>query len=317
MAGVYADGGARILPWARHGLDAPDGRTLFEIGSITKPFTGIVLADMVERGEAKLDEPLSALLPEPSPRWPRREPTLLELATHRSGLPGGLRRMTLQEAAFAFGLRRSDPWANLDVADFDRMIVDVAPRRPPGGKLRYSNLGFALLGRALAHRADTDYETLVRERVCTPLGLEATGITLPSEQRTLVATGHSRRGAPRPPLEDLIPAAGSLRSTAGDMLRFLAACLQPPRAHPGPALARAARPHARISARASIGLGWLIVRRRGRRPFCFHNGGTWGFRSFAAFVPEARLAVVVLANTFRSVDRLGFRLLELLEEDGD
>jgi D-alanyl-D-alanine-carboxypeptidase/D-alanyl-D-alanine-endopeptidase len=262
---------------------------------------------MVERGEARLDEPLSALLPEPSPRWPGREPTLLELATHRSGLATVPRRIALRELAFALGLRRGDPWAGETEESFDRSISAVALRRLPGVKFRYSNLGY---GRALAERAGSDYETLLRDRVCGPLGLTATAVTPPVEHRDLLATGHSRRGAPRPPLRDWIPAAGSLRSNADDMLRLLAACLDPPRAPPGPALALAARAHARVSRRLSVGLGWMIVDAPGKPALCLHNGGTWGFRGFAAFAPESGVAVVVLANTFRSVDRLGLRLVE-------
>ena len=316
VAGVYSSGVTRIHAWARPGLALPDERTLFEIGSITKGFTGILLADMVERGEARLEEPLSALLPAPSPRWPVREPTLLELATHRSGLPSAPRRLTLQELAFVLGLRRRDPWAAVAAEAFDRVVARVEPRRPPAVKVRYSNLGFGLLGRALANRAGFDYDTLVRERVCLPLGMKATAVKPSPEHASLLTSGHSRRGKPRPPLTDWIPAAGSLRSSAGEMLRLLAACVRPDASPLSAAIELATRPHARIGGRASIGLGWLIVRRRSRPPLCWHNGGTWGFRSFTGFVRDSEVAVVVLANTFRSVDRLGLRLLDALEVRG-
>lgn len=107
-----------------------------------------------------------------------------------------------------------------------------------------------------------------------------------------------------------MPAAGSLRATADDMLRFLSACLRPPPEPPGPALALAQRPHARIGRRAGVGLCWIIASRRARPRIVWHNGGTWGFRSFAAFAPQTDTAVVVLSNSARSVDRLGFQLVE-------
>lgn len=106
-----------------------------------------------------------------------------------------------------------------------------------------------------------------------------------------------------------MPAAGSLRSNAEDMLRFLTACLHPPGELPGPALALAQRPHARVGRHAEVGLGWMISAPRNAPRVVWHNGGTWGFRSFAGFSPDAGDAVVVLSNTARSVDRLGFALV--------
>ena len=105
-----------------------------------------------------------------------------------------------------------------------------------------------------------------------------------------------------------MPAAGSLRSSAEDVLRFLAACLDPPAGPPGPALALAQRPHARVGRRTRLGLCWLITTRRGAPPVIWHNGGTWGFRSFAAFSPATATAAVVLSDTARGVDRVGFDL---------
>lgn len=107
-----------------------------------------------------------------------------------------------------------------------------------------------------------------------------------------------------------MPAAGSLRSNAAEMLRFLSACLDPPAHPPGPALALAQRPHARIGKRLEIGLCWMIANRPGRAPVVWHNGGTWGFRSFAGFAPARARAAIVMSSTARSVDRLGFKLIE-------
>jgi len=107
-----------------------------------------------------------------------------------------------------------------------------------------------------------------------------------------------------------MPAAGSLRSSVTDMLRFLAASLSPGAEPPGPALALAQRTHARHGKRLEIGLGWMISRVPRKPAVTWHNGGTWGFRSFAGFAPETNSAAVVLSNTARGVDRLGFRLVE-------
>jgi len=262
---------------------------------------------MVLREEVSLADPLSRHLPGPRPTWRHREPTLMELATHRSGLPNTPRPMHRRELAFALGLARRDPWAALSETDYRRMVSRESPRHAPGEKFRYSSLAVGLLGDALAARAGMPYEQLLTERVLAPLGMASTAVTCPPGK---VLAGHSRRGHPRPPIEDLMPAAGSLRSSAEDMLRFLAACLQPPDDQIGAALRLAQEPQARMGKRLEVGLCWLIVRPGRRHPrLIWHNGGTWGFRAFAGFAPERGTAAVVMSNTSRSVDRLGFRLV--------
>jgi len=107
-----------------------------------------------------------------------------------------------------------------------------------------------------------------------------------------------------------MPAAGSLRSHAEDMMRFLEAALDPPSERPGPALQLAHTPLGKRRGATSLGLGWMVLERRRRPTVIWHNGGTWGFCSFAGFVPSAGSAVVVLSNTTRGVERLGFQLAE-------
>ena len=283
---------------------SPD--TVFEIGSITKAFTGVLLADMHLRGEVGLDDPLSRHHDGPVPEWRGREPTLLELATHRSGLANTPRPLARRELVFALGIGERDPWSDVDTARYGDLLRATSPRRAPGGRLRYSSIGFGLLGDALAAAAGMTYEELLRERVLEPLAMDATTL----DPGALGIQGHSRRGKPRPPIEDLMPAAGSIRSNAADMSRFLLACLSPGSDPPGPALALAQRPAHRVNRRMSTGLGWLIVTPHRKPTSIFHNGGTWGFRSFAAFTPSRDRSVVVLSNTARSVDRQGWRLLD-------
>lgn len=290
----------------------PDERSLFEIGSITKAFTGVVLADMVMRGEVALDDPLSRHLPGPRPAWRHREPTLLELATHRSALPNTPGGMSRRELAYSLGFGAQDPWAALSQGDYERLVTRESPRHAPGGRVRYSSMAVGLLGDALAARADTPYDQLLDDRVLEPLGMRATAVDVDAAWKEKLLGGHSRRGQPRPPIEDFMPAAGGLRSNAEEMLRFLAACLQPPTQPPGPALALAQQPHARIAKRLEIGLCWMISNRPRHPKVVWHNGGTWGFRSFAGFAPERATAAVVMSNTARGVDRLGFRLVETM-----
>ena len=300
--GVLRDGDAEHGFWHPRG-EPVDARSAFEIGSVTKAFTGVLLADMVLAGEVSLDDPLSRHLPSPRPAWRKREPTLVELATHRSGLPNTPAPMRHREVRYAFGLGGDDPWKGITRAEYERLVSGESPRAAPGARARYSSVGVGLLGDALAARAGVPYGTLLADRVLRPLGMHRTGL----ETGPLVP-GHSRRGQPRPPLNDLMPAAGSLRSTVEDMLRFLAASLHPPTERPGPALALAQQPHGRLGRGAEAGLGWVIIRPKGRR-VVWHNGGTWGYRSFAGSAPDDGIAVVALGSSTRSLDRLGFRLL--------
>jgi CubicO group peptidase (beta-lactamase class C family) len=171
-------------------------------------------------------------------------------------------------------------------------------------------MAVGLLGDALAARAGTSYEELVTERVLAPLGMSATAVTVPPARTHRLLEGHSRRGHPRPPIQDFMPAAGSLRSSVEDMLCFLAACLQPPEGPLGAALELAQRPHVDMGRGVQLGLCWVIFARRGHRRVIWHNGGTWGFRAFAGFAPDRGTAAVVLSDTARSVDRLGLQLVE-------
>jgi serine-type D-Ala-D-Ala carboxypeptidase/endopeptidase len=313
VAGVFIGGVHAYFAFGPRG-EVPDSQSLFEIGSITKVLTGTLLADMHLRGEVGLDDPVSEHLPaDRLPRWRDRIPTLRELATHRAGLPNTPPSLARREMAFAAGLIRQDPWSRIGEREYAHLIRRVRPRSV-GRAVRYSSVGFGLLGEALGHRADKRYDDLIRDRVCLPLGMSETRVKVaPGETRLL--PGYSRTGRPRPPLEDLMPAAGSLRSDAEDMLRFLDAALAPPLDTPGPALRMAMETQA-TKGRAKLGLGWVVLERPRRPTLVWHNGGTWGYRSFAGLMPGRRTAVVVLSNTSRSVDRLGFDLLDEVKEAG-
>jgi D-alanyl-D-alanine-carboxypeptidase/D-alanyl-D-alanine-endopeptidase len=304
-------GGDRSFVNRRRAGTGVDEHTLFEIGSVTKPFTGVLLAEAHLRSEVDLHRPISDYLPaERLPRWRDRAPTLEELATHRASLPNAPSGMDRQELAFMLGLRKTDPWNALDEERFRALVRKSAGRRPPGRKFRYSSLGFGLLGQALEVASGMSYEDLLRARVTGPLGLDATSLSPQPHRERL--QGRSWRGHPRPPLRDLISAAGGLWSNASDLLALLATSLEPPAEPPGPALRLARAPRVKVARKVLIGLGWFIVEPRKKPPVIWHTGGTWGFRSFAAMVPDEGSAVVVLANTARSVDRLGYQILDRL-----
>jgi CubicO group peptidase (beta-lactamase class C family) len=304
--GTYAGGEATVHEPEAKGAEP----LLFELGSITKPFTGALLAELALAGEVGLDDPVTAHLPDDAlPRWQGRPPTLSELATHQAALPNVPHALVRKELAFGLGLSRHDPWADIDAATYARLVRETAAAAAPGRRVSYSSLGYGVLGAALTARTGKPYETLLRDRIALPLGLASltTSTDAPGQLH-----GYSRRRRPRPPLRDHMPAAGAIRTTAPDLLAFLTSTFAPPTGAPGPALTLAAEPRVPVNKRLAFGLGWMILQRRNRPVLRWHSGGTWGFRSFAATSIEHRTAVVVLTNTARSIDKLGFELIDTL-----
>lgn len=310
VVGVIREDGTRAVFAAgvtRRGGAPVDGRTLFEIGSVSKPVTALLLADAVLRGEVRLDQPVAELLPEGAriTSHPDGPVTLEALATHRSGLP----RLP-DDLEPVSG---DDPYAEYDERRLLEFLASHRPRRAPGRRYEYSNLGYGLLGWLLARGAGAgDWGTLVLERIAAPLGMEGTVVAAPVAAPLLddhVATGHDATMRPVPFWRfDALAGAGALRSTAEDMLRFLAAQLHVDGAPLGPAAAMTHEPRAKAGLGTRIGLGWHIMERDGRT-IHWHDGGTGGFSSFAAFDRARGTAVIVLANAAVDVDDLGLEIM--------
>jgi CubicO group peptidase (beta-lactamase class C family) len=303
MAAGVVDAGGRVSVGAgslrKDAAEAVDGRTLFEIGSITKTFTALLLAEMAGRGELRLEDPAGS----PALKVPARNGrviTLLDLARHRSGLP----RMP-DNFAPADPL---DPYADYGADRLHAFLDGHVLGGDIDAGYEYSNLGYGLLGHALALRRGKGYEALLRERVLDPIGLADTVIAIPEAWRPRLARPYAA-GLVEVKNWDLggLAGAGDLRSTAEDVLKYLAAQWDGP-------LAKAAaetRGHRKPTGMAGleIALGWHVKTQNGRA-FFIHSGGTGGYRSFAGFDPEARRGVVVLANGEHGVDDLGLHLLD-------
>jgi CubicO group peptidase (beta-lactamase class C family) len=297
VVGILDGKGRRVIAQGPAGMN---GDTVFEIGSITKVFTGILLADMAERGEVKLSDPVAKHLPTEAriPAYEGREITLLDLTTQTSGLPrlpANLKPADL-----------SNPYADYTPAQMFEFLGGYKLTRAPGEKYDYSNLGVGLLGFALAHRAGKSYEALVTERILKPLGMTRSSITLSSEQKANFAEGHNADLTPAKNWDiPTIAGAGALRSTVNDMLKFLAANI----GEANTPLGKAMRASHAIQKPAggpdmSIGMGWHVVNKYGH-PLTWHNGGTGGYRSWAGFAPSTHTAAVVLCDTSFAVDDLG------------
>ena len=293
--GVVSHGKQKIFSY---GAAKPD--SVFEIGSVTKTFTGLVLAQMVQQKRVRLDEPVRELLPKGTVAKPDGpEITLVDLSAQRSGLPRLPDNMHPADP--------TNPYADYDAKALYAFIAKQGVAMPAKPEFAYSNLGVGLLGQALAERAHTSYEALVKKQVTAPLAMRETAITLTPAMTKRFLTGHGAHHAPVRAWDlAALAGAGALRSTAADMLTYLQAQLHPE------ALAKGGSPEARTLPAAitashaiqgeagpgmHIALNWMRIDDTGAY---WHNGATGGFSSFAMFDPANDFAVVVLAN--RSIE---------------
>ncbi len=282
----------------------PDGKTVFEIGSVSKVFTSTLLADAVLRKKLGLHDPLQKFLPD-SISVPTRDGTaitLYHLATHTSGLV----RMPDNFAP----ADSTNPYADYTAEQMYAFLSATELTAAPGENATYSNYGAGLLGHVLALQAGSDYETLVRKRIAGPLKMKDTRITLTPKLEKRLAQGHDAALTPAANWDiPTLAGAGALRSTVDDMLRFLAASLGLTQSSISGSLQET---HLRREefggTQMHIGLGWFI-RQENERTIRWHNGGTGGYHSFVGFDKEHKRGVVVLSNSTNDIDDIGFHLL--------
>jgi D-alanyl-D-alanine-carboxypeptidase/D-alanyl-D-alanine-endopeptidase len=280
-----------------------DGDTVFEIGSVSKVFTSLVMADMMHCKEIALDDPAAKYLPNTvtMPERNGRSITLRDLSTHTSGLPRLPSNLKPKDP--------QNPYAAYSVDDLYQFLSGYKLSRDPGSEFEYSNLGGGLLGHLLARHAGTDYEHLIKVRVTERLNMRDTGITLSSSMKQRMATGHN--GMPAPVANWDFPTlagAGALRSSANDMLTFLEAFLGYKESPLTPAMNAMFEVRSPV---AKIGLGWFISSAHDRE-IAGHDGGTGGFRSWVGYDPKERIGVVVLSNSSTPIGvfDIGIHLLD-------
>ena len=305
VIGVITPAGRRTIAHGRFGVaDARpvDGSTVFEIGSVTKIFTSLLLADMARQGEVALTDPVAHHLPPDIPlNGNAARMTLAELATHMAGLP-----------FWPSNLPKGDTMGALAAYSVDDLYRFVATFEAPAdarGRWQYSNTDNGLLGALLARRAGSSYEAAIAKRITGPLGMSSTTVTLSAVAERLLASGHDAQL--KPAARWNVPAmagAGSLHSTANDLLTFLAA-LDDERS-----IAAAALPTMLATRHEGPGflqtLGWWIVSTGPEDPgILAHDGQTLGFASAIAYDPRTRSGVVVLSNSAASVGDLARHLL--------
>lgn len=268
--------------------------TIFEIASLTKIFTSLLLAEAVVRGEVGLEDPLVAYVPEATtvPHHAGRQITLLDLATHGSGFP--LRPSNL-EAAFP---DEPNKYASYSLSQLYEALPTYRIEQAPGTRFEYSNLGFGLLGQGLALKAATTDDALLRERITGPLGLDDTGTDDEPAKARRRAQGYDADLRPVGPTHyGALDPAGGLRSTADDLLKLLDVFVN----RSGPDnIVRAAELMLTVDRPGDAGttrmaLGWRRETVHGET-YYWSNGSGDGSRAFMGFNPGRRIAVVALAD---------------------
>jgi CubicO group peptidase (beta-lactamase class C family) len=286
-----------------------DAEAVFEIMSNTKVFTALLFADMVHRGEVGLHDPVTKYLPV-TLRQHSGPITLLDLATYTSGLPNMPGNLPPDWWA------APDPMNDYTEAKLYEFLSSHVPKYAPGTHYEYANLGFGLLGIALARRAGTSYERLLVERVCQPLGLAHTRITLTTKMRQHLVQGHDL-AMKQTHLWNwpAMPGAGCARSTARDLTAFV-------QAHMGLAASPLRGPMERMIevrrptslAGTSAGLGWYVTS-DGNDEIVWKSGLSAGCNTFIGFSPQSRRGAVLLSNfLWRPIDAgtigLGIRMIK-------
>ncbi len=282
VVAFVSGGGIRVLGFGETAAGsgrAPDGDTVYQIGSLTKLFTGLALADMVGRGQVGLDDPIETLLP-PGTRVPEfsgKKITLRHLANHVSGLPRMPSNFNPADPL--------DPYADYDAGLLYAFLASHALASEPGAKAEYSNVGAGLLGHALAFKAGVSVDELLERRVCAPLGMTDTFARLDASRQARLAPGYYLGQEVPPWTFSALGGAGALRSTADDMSRFVSAQLG---LSATPLASAIAKTHqdALFWQAAPIAGGFLLG----------HCGGTFGHQACLVLDTAASRGVILLLN---------------------
>ena len=278
--------------------------TIYEIGSISKTFTGILLAQAVLEGKVKTDDPAQIHLPSAVklPTKDGKQITLGHLSDHTSALARMPSNFNPKDPA--------NPYADYTVDQMYTFINGYTLPRDIGSQYEYSNLAQGLLGHILSLKAGTSYEALMISKIATPLGMKETKITFDDKMKQNLAMGYSQGEQVSNWDIPTLAGAGAIRSSVHDMLIYLQANmgLKKSKLYPAMQLAHQAR-HDKVVGGTRVGLGWHISK-GAEGDVIWHNGGTGGYRSFAGFVKETGKGVVVLTNSDKDADDLGFHLLD-------
>ena len=283
----------------------PDAdKTFFEIGSISKTFTGILLADEVIKGKMSLDDPINKYLPDSIKKMVFKDIpiTLKTLSNHSSGFP------RLPMNLYKKGDDANNPYQNYDAGRMLSYLKTFKPFREVGVNYEYSNFAVGLLGTILAQQNQLSYEELLFQKICKPLKLKNTKISLDTSNKNNFAQGYDEKGKATLAWDlNMLAGAGGIRSTTNDMAKFVEANMTKAPKQLQEAIDLSQKVTFE-SGQNIVGLGWHITKRK-EHTIYQHSGGTGGFRSFVGFDKERQIGVVVLSNSAEEVAMIGMGLL--------
>ena len=313
VIGVFRDDKIYIRGFGethREGDEIPDEKTLFEIASITKVFTTSTAQILVDRNEISWEDTIERTFEEELEACEKcRKISLRHLASHTSGLP------RFPKSFFHRVKDQLNPYKNLKEQDIFDYLTTCAENSDLGS-YSYSNLGLGVLGQILAREIGGSYESIVIREIAAKLGMNDTGVTLSEEQQSRLAQGYNKDGEPNPLWENKVLAgAGSLISTAEDMIKFIKANIDSNESDISKSLIKTHKKEKN----GNTGLGWhyhssFLSFMTGEGDVIWHNGATGGYSSFIAINRKTRSGVVLLSNSRNDVTHLGMRLSMLARD---
>ncbi len=290
--GIVSDGEA-FFRFCGEGI-GPHSR--FEIGSITKVFTAELLSTLVSRKTLKLGDPVARFLSLRSSKYEGSAPiTLIDLATHHSGLP----RLPANLPRYS-----RNPYRSYTSDMLEAYLSHLSLQKPRDAGYLYSNLGYSLLGYVLGRAADSSYQELLNREILSKADMMQTSLALNGIEQPDLVPGHTQTGRPTEHWTfDAFAPCGGLCSTAVDLLHWIKWLLAQP--------SRDSMEPKALSPGGQIGLGWNLPSLGG---VAWHNGGTWGFSSYLGLDCRNRTGVVVLSNRYTPVliNALGTRIWAIL-----
>ena len=305
VVGIIDKDGPRYFTFGTKtvGGQAVNEHTIYEIGSISKTFTGILLAQMALEGKLKVEDPTQTHLPEAVkiPTRGGKQITLGQLSDHTSSLPRLPGNLAPKNAA--------NPYSDYTTEQLYDFINAHTLARDIGSTFDYSNLAAGLLGHILSLKAGLTYENLMIKKIALPLGMKETKVSFNKPMMQNLAMGHSNGKQVSNWDLPTLGGAGAIRSSLYDMLRYVGANmgLQKSKFYPAMQLSHKAR-HDKAGGGTRVGLAWFIAK-GAEGDIIWHNGGTGGYRTFAGFVKETGIGVVVLTNSDKGADDIGMHLL--------
>lgn len=307
LAIVYLEKGKPpvIQTWGRRNFnpqaEAVTPQTAFELGSLSKLFTALEAAYLIEQKKLSPEQSLKTFWPQ---NWgvlprPLEKITLQSLLAHRSGLP----RLPANFAP----AQPEDPYLDYDQAKLLAFLGQFTPKQTPAA-YEYSNLAYGLLGALeVPLSGSVNYQAMLARDLLSPLGMRATGTSALKPPQFLAQPHFDGIPVPAWTFSEVTAGAGALRSNAEDMALFLQAQLSPPQNLLGKAIQRSQlrlpgddKPH--------LAYGWHIIDYKGS-PLYFHNGQTGGSLSFIGLDLKNGKGAVVLSNNTDAIEDLGLRLL--------